>query len=129
MKRTVILLLTILLCIPAFSTQPDDKDKYKRMLVAMATVIDGDTVPSVELAEVVIYGKRIYPSPRKQRKYDKLTRGLTVSHGTYDTSGAYIKSEYCIFRKFLIAHILKIPSYYPYHIFFSDVITVGNSPR
>lgn len=76
MKRTAILFLTILLCIPAFSTQPDDKDKYKRMLVAMATVIDGDTVPSVELAEVVIYGKRIYPSQRKQRKYDKLTRNV-----------------------------------------------------
>ncbi len=76
MKRTAILFLTILLCIPSFSTQPDDKDKYKRMLVAMATVIDGDTVPSVELAEVVIYGKRIYPSQRKQRKYDKLTSNV-----------------------------------------------------
>lgn len=76
MKRTAILFLTILLCIPSFSTQPDDKDKYKRMLVAMATVIDGDTVPSVELAEVVIYGKPIYPSQRKQRKYDKLTRNV-----------------------------------------------------
>ena len=76
MKRSVILLLAFLLCIPAFSAQPDDKDKYQRMLVALATVIDGDTVPSVELAEVVMYGKRIYPSPRKQRQYDKLTRNV-----------------------------------------------------
>ena len=76
MKRSVILLLAFLLCIPAFSAQPDDKDKYQRMLVALATVIDGDTVPSVELAEVVIYDKRIYPSPRKQRQYDKLTRNV-----------------------------------------------------
>lgn len=77
MKRTVILLLTILLCIPAFSAQPDnDKDKQQRVLVALATVVDGDTIPSVELSEVVIYGKRIYPSQRKQRQYDKLTRNV-----------------------------------------------------
>ena len=76
MKRIVILLLTMVMCIPAFCTQPDDDDKQKRVLVALATIIDGDTVPTFEMMEVTIYGKRIYPTARKQRKYDKLTRNV-----------------------------------------------------
>ena len=76
MKRIVILLLTMVLCVPAFCTEPEDDDKQKRVLVALATIIDGDTVPTFEMMEVTIYGKRIYPTARKQRKYDKLTRNV-----------------------------------------------------
>ena len=76
MKRIVILLLTMVLCIPSFCAEPDDDDKQKRVLVALATIIDGDTVPTFEMMEVTIYGKRIYPTQRKQRKYDKLTRNV-----------------------------------------------------
>ena len=76
MKRIVILLLTMVMCIPAFCTEADDDDKQKRVLVALATIIDGDTVPTFEMMEVVIYGQRIYPTARKQRKYDKLTRNV-----------------------------------------------------
>ncbi len=76
MKRIIILLLTMVLCVPAFCTEPEDDDKQKRVLVALATIIDGDTVPTFEMMEVTIYGKRIYPTARKQRKYDKLTRNV-----------------------------------------------------
>ncbi len=76
MKRIIILLLTLVLCVPAFCTEPEDDDKQKRVLVALATIIDGDTVPTFEMMEVTIYGKRIYPTARKQRKYDKLTRNV-----------------------------------------------------
>ena len=75
MKRIIILLLAMVMCIPAFCTEPDD-EKQKRVLVALATIIDGDTVPTFEMMEVTIYGKRIYPTARKQRKYDKLTRNV-----------------------------------------------------
>ena len=75
MKRIVILLLAMVMCIPAFCTEPDD-EKQQRVLVALATIIDGDTVPTFEMMEVTIYGKRIYPTARKQRKYDKLTRNV-----------------------------------------------------
>ena len=76
MKRIIILLLAIIFCIPAFCGEPEDTDKQKRVLVALATIIDGDTVPTFEMMEVTIYGKRIYPTARKQRKYDKLTRNV-----------------------------------------------------
>lgn len=76
MKRIVILLLTMVMCVPAFCTEPEDEEKQKRVLVALATIIDGDTVPTFEMMEVTIYGRRIYPTARKQRKYDKLTRNV-----------------------------------------------------
>lgn len=76
MKRIVILLLTLVMCVPAFCAVADDDDKQQRVLVALATIIDGDTVPTFEMMEVTIYGRRIYPSARKQRKYDKLTRNV-----------------------------------------------------
>lgn len=76
MKRIVILLLTLVLCVPAFCALPENDDKQQRVLVALATIIDGDTVPTFEMMEVTIYGRRIYPTARKQRKYDKLTRNV-----------------------------------------------------
>ena len=77
MKRFVILSITLLMCISAFCGQPDsDEDKQKRVLVALATIVDGDTIPTFEMMEVTIYGLRTYPSARQQRKYDKLTRNV-----------------------------------------------------
>ena len=79
MKRIVTLLLTVMVCLAGFSKTPDkdkDTDKQKRVFVALATIVDGDTLPTVQLEEVVIYAKRIFPSARKQRKYDKLTRNV-----------------------------------------------------
>ena len=77
MKRIDILLLAILTCIPGFCIQPDgENDKQKRVLVALATIVDGDTIPTFELMEVTIYGRRELPTARKQRKYDKLTRNV-----------------------------------------------------
>ena len=77
MKRSIILFLAILMCAPVICGEPDAKnDKQKRVFVALATIVDGDTIPSFEMMEVVIYGKRTFSSARKQRKYDKLTRNV-----------------------------------------------------
>ena len=80
MKRLFILSLALFMCLTAFCNTDDkdkDNDKQKRVLVALATIIDGDTVPTFQLMEVTIYGRREYPtSARKQRKYDKLTRNV-----------------------------------------------------
>lgn len=78
MKRILIFLLALNIFIPAFSAQPDsdDEDKQKRVFVALAAIVDGDTIPSYEMMEVTVYGLRTYPSARKQKKYDKLTRNV-----------------------------------------------------
>ena len=77
MKRIILLLLAIYTFIPAFCNQPDsDEDKQKRVFVALAAIVDGDTIPSYEIMEVTVYGLRTYPSARKQKKYDKLTRNV-----------------------------------------------------
>lgn len=78
MKRFFLLILTIITALPAFGYYTADVDtaKQKRVFVALANVVNGDTIPSFELMEVVIYGRRTYSSVRKQRKYDKLTRNV-----------------------------------------------------
>ena len=76
MKRTVILLFSLIICIPAFCGEPGDDDKQKRVFTALATIVDGDTIPSFQLMDVNIYAPRSFSSERKQRKYDKLTRNV-----------------------------------------------------
>lgn len=77
MKRIVILLLSVIVCIPSLCAAPDkDDDKQKRVNIALATIVNGDTIPSFELMEVTIYGRRTFSNARKQRKYDKLTRNV-----------------------------------------------------
>jgi hypothetical protein len=77
MKRIVILLLAVIVCIPSLCAAPDkDDDKQKRVNIALATIVNGDTIPSFELMEVTIYGRRTFSNARKQRKYDKLTRNV-----------------------------------------------------
>lgn len=75
MKRIVILILAVLMAVPSFGVDLDSL-KQKRVFVALATVVDGDTIPSFNLMEVTIFGRRTYSSARKQRKYDKLTRNV-----------------------------------------------------
>lgn len=79
MKRFVILSLAFILFIPAVCLGADndkENEKQRRVLVALATVVEGDTIASVQLDEITIYAKRIFPSARKQRQYDKLTRNV-----------------------------------------------------
>ena len=77
MKRLTLLILAILIAVPSFGYTADvDTAKQKRVFVALANVVNGDTIPSFQLMEVVIYGRRTYSNVRKQRKYDKLTRNV-----------------------------------------------------
>ena len=77
MKRFIILSLALLMCLPAMCGVAEaDTAKQKRVFVALATIIDGDTIPTFEMMEITIYGRRSFTSTRKQRKYDKLTRNV-----------------------------------------------------
>ncbi|MCQ2083395.1 MAG: DUF4294 domain-containing protein [Bacteroidaceae bacterium] len=42
----------------------------------LGKVSKGDTIPTFELMEIMVYGRRTYSSRRQQRQYDKLTRNV-----------------------------------------------------
>lgn len=74
-----VLLLVVLLQWPcrAVAATPDDKsDRLEKINIALAEVYKGDTVPSFELYEVTIYGRRTFQNVRKQKRYDKLVRNV-----------------------------------------------------
>lgn len=76
MKKRILLIITaFVLTLPSFS-QSADSLKREKVFVALATVYKGDTIPSYELYEVTIYGRRTFSNVRKQRKYDKLERNV-----------------------------------------------------
>lgn len=77
MKRLAILLIGLTTSLTALCNEaPVDTTRQNRIFMALATVVDGDTIPSFEMMEVTIYGRRTYSNVRKQRKYDKLTRNV-----------------------------------------------------
>ena len=75
MKRafvTIALLISV-----TFQMMADiDDDRQQKIFYALSTVVNGDTIPSFELMEVNIYGRKNFTKKSKQRKYDKLVRDV-----------------------------------------------------
>ncbi|KAF0194745.1 MAG: hypothetical protein FD166_3266 [Bacteroidetes bacterium] len=70
MKRLIIILFTfICLVFPAFSQTTD-------VIVAKAKIVDGDTIPIMDLPVVRIKGFIIYRTPSDQRRFDRLVRNV-----------------------------------------------------
>lgn len=78
MKRVYILLIVALLVVPQMVSA--EKSKQDKINVALSTVYKGDTIPSFDLYEVTIYGRRYYTNVRKQRKYDKLVHNVMKTY-------------------------------------------------
>lgn len=83
LKRVIFLFLTLAVMIPVqLSAGIFNKNKDKAKAagkdsdVARVTIIDGDTVPTFEIMEVNVYGRRTYSNKHKQKQYDKLTRNV-----------------------------------------------------
>lgn len=76
MKRIILIIITVFAITLPGVCESTDSIKQEKVLVALATVYKGDTIPSYELYEVTIYGRRTYSTIRKQRKYDKLERNV-----------------------------------------------------
>jgi len=75
----LILLQVLLLQWPcrAVAATPDEKsDRLEKINLALAEVYKGDTLPSFELYEVTIYGRKTFSSNLKQKRYDKLVRNV-----------------------------------------------------
>jgi hypothetical protein len=78
MKRVYILLIVALLVVSQMVSA--EKSKQDKINVALSTVYKGDTIPSFDLYEVTIYGRRYYTNVRKQRKYDKLVHNVMKTY-------------------------------------------------
>ena len=78
MKRVFVIAILTAVCLQmAAGTGKDKKqDKQDKILYALSTVANGDTIPSFELMDVNIYSRMNSGSKRKQRKYDKLVRDV-----------------------------------------------------
>lgn len=75
MKR-IIVTIVILLSV-SFQMMADiDKDRQDQIIYALSTVVNGDTIPSFNLMDVNIYGRKNFTKKRKQKKYDKLVRDV-----------------------------------------------------
>ena len=80
MKRSnaPILIIIALLTIPQMVSA--EKSKQDKINVALSTVYKGDTIPSFDLYEVTIYGRRTFTNVRKQRRYDKLVHNVMKTY-------------------------------------------------
>lgn len=79
MKKLLIFFLAFLLCLPNTYAGIFKKKNDKR-LAALTTIVDGDTIPSFQLMEVNIYGRRDFSNKRKKKKYDKLVRDVLKTY-------------------------------------------------
>ncbi len=55
-------------------------DRKQKLFFALETVVNGDTIPSFELMEVNIYGRKNMPTKRKQKRYDKMVRDVVKTY-------------------------------------------------
>lgn len=80
MKRFAFILTVALLSISMNISAGNDDDRQKRLIVALSEIYKGDTVPTFELMEVNIYGRKDFSNKRQQKKYDKLVRDVLKTY-------------------------------------------------
>ena len=70
MKRLFI--LTVFLSIFALQVKSQNHD----LVVVKAIVVDGDTIPLIDLPRVNVTGYIVFKSPREQRRFERLVRNV-----------------------------------------------------
>lgn len=80
MKRFAFILTVALLSISMNISAGNDDDRQKRLIVALSEIYKGDTIPTFELMEVNIYGRKDFSNKRQQKKYDKLVRDVLKTY-------------------------------------------------
>lgn len=80
MKRSAVVFLFSISLFPFSIAQGAEEGREKRVINALTTVYKGDTIPTFQLYEVIIYGRKTFPSIRKQKKYDKLVRDVKKAY-------------------------------------------------
>jgi hypothetical protein len=69
MKNSVLVLICVLLSIIAFGQQD-------QRLIVRAQIIEGDTIPLIDLPQVIIFPKKVFASKREARQWDKLVKNV-----------------------------------------------------
>ncbi len=64
----------------SLSLSAQDYSEIKTILVFPSTVLDGDTIPHIQIREVVKFGKRRFKSKRDMHQYYKLIRNLKKTY-------------------------------------------------
>lgn len=80
MNRKRQYIIVVILILLSTSSIYAEERRQDRVNVALSTVYKGDTIPSFEMFEVTIYGRRTYTSKRKQRKYDKMVHNVVKTY-------------------------------------------------
>lgn len=74
---SIILLLFILSVNISLGQNIADKDTF---YVARFVIIDGDTIPNVNIEEVVVFPKLVFKSRRQSRRYRKIVRDVRKAY-------------------------------------------------
>lgn len=80
MKRAVLLIICILCAFQAFSAINLKKKKKVEDVLENVYKAERDTMPSFELMEFTVYGRRTASSARQQKKYDKTLRDVLKTY-------------------------------------------------
>ncbi len=79
MKKIFLILIFLVSTINIAMADKND-DRKQKLFFALETVVNGDTIPSFELMEVNIYGRKNMPTKRKQKRYDKMVRDVVKTY-------------------------------------------------
>lgn len=78
--KKIILLLNLFLFVFIYNVLGQVKSKQDTFYVTKTVIVDGDTIPHVSIAEVVIFPKLVFKNKRQSRRYRKLIRDVARAY-------------------------------------------------
>ncbi|MFA6923043.1 MAG: DUF4294 domain-containing protein [Bacteroidales bacterium] len=89
MNKIIFIPIFFLLLLRCEST--DAQEKIAGGIKVKAIVIDGDTIPYVELTEIKIFGNKIFKTNKEKRQWDRLVRNVKRVYPLAKIAGVKMK--------------------------------------